>query len=345
MRGMDGPRRSRGAALWLCAGLVVAGLAALALPARAQTAAEVQRAIDLTQGVSDRSTSTLSCGPGGVGLPCVYLAQAQSLQLSARASFATGFLRDALALTERARDRAYSALRVARDVTGGEFVRFSLERTDALLDRVTPPVRESGIDAALRLLDVGYDLERRAKQAALDGRPRLAMSATYQARERALGALRLADGGRGTTPERARAILERTDDLLREGAWLADAGKSAQPYQRALSTQERARARLSTGDAPRAIELSFQSREAMGVAYARADRPVERAAVERGLAAQADALERARRRIGDDPERRKALDRAEDHHRRAQEHFQKGRFAQALMELRASKDDLSRLGL
>lgn len=334
----------RGFGLWFSVCALLA-LVARATPASAQVVADVQRAIEITQGVIDRGAASIACVPGEDRLPCVYLGQAQSLQVSARASYGSGFLRDALALTLRARDRAYSALRVGQDATGGEFVRFSLERTDALLDRVAPAVRASGVDAALRLLDVAFDVQRRARQAALDGRPRLALSGTYQARERALTALRLAEGNRGATPERARAILERTDDLLREGAWLADGGASSAPYARALSMQQRARARLEAGDAGRAFELSQKARDMLAQAFGRADRPVQRAVVERELAANANALEQARLRIGDDADRRHRLERAEEHHRRAQEHLRDGRFAPALTELRASKDDLSRLGL
>lgn len=315
-----------------------------ARPAGAQTVSDVQRAIDVTQGVIDRASAQLSCAPGEPGLACVYLGQAVTLQASARGSYGSGFLRDALALTMRARDRAYSALRVGQDVTGGEFLRFSLERTDALLDRIAPAVRESRVEAALRLLDVAYDAQRRAKQAALDGRPRVAMSATYQARERGMRALRLADGTRGASPERARAILDRTDDLLREAAWLEGAGASASLYQRALGIEARARTRLSAGDARRAVDLSLEAREVLSRGLGKADRPVERAVVERGIATNAATLERARQRIGGDAERRRRLDRAEEHQRRAQDHLREGRLAPALAELRASKDDLSRLG-
>ncbi|MEP7027656.1 MAG: hypothetical protein ABI960_03585 [Candidatus Eisenbacteria bacterium] len=326
---------------------LVAGLVLLvpAAPVSAQVAGDVQRALDVTQGVIDRASTTLDCPPDEDRLPCVYLGQARSLQSSARASFGSGFLRDALALTLRARDRAYSALRVGQDATGGEFLRFSLERTDALLDRVAPIVRESGVDAAMRLLDVAFDAQRRAKQAALDGRPRVALSGTYQARERALTALRLAEGNRGATPDGARAILERTDDLLRDGAWLADAGASAAPYARAIALQERAHARLDAGDSGRAAALSQAARDALTQAFTRADRPLQRAAVERELSANASALERAHARVGDDAERKRHLDRAEEHHRRAQDHLREGRFAPALSELRASKEALSRLGL
>jgi len=289
--GSGGAMRATGEARFGGRGAVRFGLAALAVltlglasgvrPADAQNGADVQRAIEITQGVIDRASTTLDCPPGDPKLPCVYRGRAISLQASARASYGSGFLRDALALTLRARDRANSALRVGQDATGGEFIRFALERTDALLDRVAPVVRESGVDAALGLLDVASDAQRRAQQAALDGRPRLAMNGTYQARHRALMALRLADsappaGDRpAPTPDRARAMLELTDDLLKDDGWLSDAGGSAAPYTRALATQARAHARLDAGDARRAVELSRKSREALALAFARADRPIE----------------------------------------------------------------------
>jgi hypothetical protein len=323
--------------------IVLALLGGPAREAAAQTSGDVQRALEITQGVIDRAGSQLSCPPGEQRLACSYLSQAVTLQASARGSYGSGFYRDALALTLRARDRAYSALRVGADATGGEFVRFSIERTDALLDRVAPPVRASGLENALRLLDVAFDAQRRAKQAAENGRPRVATTATYQARERALRALKLADGARATTPDRASAILARTDDLIRDGAWLEEGGASASHYRRAVALEGRARTRLDAGDARRAIDLSFEARDALTVGFTKADKPVQGAAVERELLANGAALDQVRPRVGDDVERRKRFDRAEDHQRRAQEHFGAGRFAAALAELRASRDELSRL--
>jgi hypothetical protein len=341
MHAMGGSNRRGGRSLRF-------GLAALALlllsnprPALAQVGANALRAIEVTQRVIDRASTTLVCSPGEQRLPCVYLAQAVSLQASARASYGSGFFRDALALTLRARDRADSALRVGQRATGGEFLGFSLERTDALLDRIAPIVRESGVDAALQPLEVAYDAQRRAKQAALDGRPRLALGSAYEARSRALAALRLAEGARAATPDGARALLERTDDLLKDGAWLADAGASAAPYARALTVQARARARLEAGDTRRAAGLSQKARDALAQAFTRADRPIERAAVERALATNQAALDMARLRPLDDAGRRR-LAQAEQHHLLAQDHLREGRFAPALAELRASRDALGR---
>jgi len=335
-------RAGRGARFALYVGLAVAGLAA-APPRRAhaQVATDVQAAIDITQGVIDRASGTLRCPPGDATLACTYYGQAISLQASARASYASGFLRDALALTFRARDRVYSALRVGQDATGGEFVRFSLERTDALLDRVAPPVRESGVDQAHRLLDVAFDLESRARAAGDGGRPRLALTITFQARERALAALRLADGAVLASPERAGALLDRTDDLLRAEAWLADAGASANPYARAIELESRARARLAAGDGRRAVELSLQARDALAKAFGKADRPLGRAAVERELSENATALEMARARADGDSEANDRVQRAEQHHHQAQEHFREGHLALALSELRASREALN----
>jgi hypothetical protein len=330
---------------WAVAGAWFAGaavtLAAFAPPALAQTSTDVQRAIDVTQGVLDRASGTLSCTPSDTRLGCQYLSQAISLQGSARSSYASGFLRDALALTLRARDRAYSALRTGQDQTGGEFVRFSLERTDALLDRVAPPVRESGVNASLRLLDVAFDLERRARQLVENGRPRVALTTTFQARERALRALRLAEGAAGTNPARAYEAVARTDELLRDAAWVEGTAEAAVPYGRAIATQGRAHQRLDAGDARLAFDLTMKAREELSLA--RADRPADRAAVERELLANAQNLELARTRAGTDAAGSAALERAEDHQKRAQDLFQQGRYAAALSEVRASKDALGRL--
>jgi hypothetical protein len=350
-RGATAPLRralraaARGLALAL--GLALAGPLAIAVaprPAHAQTALDAQSAIDITQGVIDRASGTLRCPPGDEGLACTYFSQAVSLQASARASFASGFLRDAVALTIRARDRVYSALRVGQDATGGEFVRFSIERTDALLDRVAPPVRESGIEQAKRLLDVAFDLENRARAASDGGRPRLALTLTFQARDRTLAALRLADSAAMASPERAGSLLDRTDDFLRAEAWLADAGASADPYARSLELETRARARLAAGDGRHAIELSLQSRDALARAFSKADHAIGRAVVERELSDNATALESARAGAPDDPTAKDRIARAEEHHRQAQEHFREGRFALALAELRASREALNHPG-
>jgi tetratricopeptide (TPR) repeat protein len=254
-------------------GLALAALV-LVVPAtsHAQTAADAQRALEVTQAVIERATAATGCAPGETRLACSYLAQSVSLQQSARASYQGGFYRDAIALTLRARDRAYSALRIAQDVTGGEFVRLSIERTDALLERVSAIVRESGSEPARRTLDIASELQRKARGLAEAGRPRAALSATQQARDRAFQALRLADGGVRATPDRARGVLERTDDLLRASAWLGDVEGARPAFEKARSIQDRAWNRYRSGDAGRAMNLSLDARDQLGRALERADR-------------------------------------------------------------------------
>ncbi len=263
-------RRTLAAPLGALALALVAGLAAPG-DAVGQTMADAQRAIEVTQAVIDRASLALDCPPGEAGLACTYLAQAQTLQQSARASFGGGFYRDAIALSLRARDRAYSALRTGQDVTGGEFVRLSIERTDALIERISVAVRESGSEAARRQLDLAADLQRRAKSLAEAGRPRAALSASAQARDRALRALRLADEGAAGAPERARTVLERTDELLVAAAWLADDEKGGPLYQRARGIQERAWGRFRAGAPGRAVPLSLSARDQLARAHERAD--------------------------------------------------------------------------
>lgn len=255
---------------------VAVAMALAAGPGRAtaQTMADAQRALEVTQSVIDRAAGVTNCAPGETRLACSYLAQAFTLQQSARASYGGAFYRDAIALTLRARDRAYSALRTGLDATGGEFVRLSIERTDALLERISLLVRESASEPARRQLDVAAELQRKAKAMAEAGRPRAALSATAQARDAALRALRLADeGGRGG-PDRARLVLERTDQLLQAAAWLADVPEARPVYEQARATQERGWDRLRAGDARRAFSLTQSARDQLGRALDRADRSV-----------------------------------------------------------------------
>ena len=211
--------RSFGRACLVALALLLAGTST---PAAAQTLADAQRVLEVTQSVLDRASATITCPPGDLRLPCTYLQQAVTLQQSARSSFAGGFYRDAIALSLRARDRAYSALRTAQDATGGEFVRVSIERTDALIGRVALVVRASSSERARRQLDLAVEMQDRAKAQLQAGRPRAAMSATTQARDRAFRALRLTDGAIPGASDRARAALERTDDLLRASADVAE---------------------------------------------------------------------------------------------------------------------------
>lgn len=258
--------------LALGAGGAIPGGPLVPVEAQAQTLADAQRAIEVTQSVIDRATVATACAPGETRLACVYLAQSISLQQSARASYGSGFYRDAVALTLRARDRAYSALRTGQDVTGGAFVRLSIERTDALIERIAAIVRESGSEPARRNLDLAAELQRKAKALAEAGRPRAALSATAQARDRAFRALRLADGGAGAVPDRARSVLERTDDLLRASAWLAEVEPARAAFEKARALEERAWGRLRAGQAGKAVELSLSARDQLGRALERADR-------------------------------------------------------------------------
>ena len=265
-------KRRSAVALGLALALVLALAAGRPGVARAQTSADAQRALEITQSVIERATLATGCAGGETRLACSYVAQAVTLQQSARASSAGGFYRDAIALTLRARDRAYSALRTAQDVTGGEFVRLSIERTDALLERISAVVRESGSEPARHSLDRAAELQRKAKSLAEAGRPRAALSATAQARDRAFRALRLADGGVSATPDRARSVLERSDDLLRASAWVADVDAARPVFERARATQERAWGRFRAGEAGKAMELSLSARDQIGRALERADR-------------------------------------------------------------------------
>ncbi len=256
------------------AGALVFVLAAAspATPAGAQTLADAQRAIDVTQSVIDRASTTVSCSPGDLRLPCAYLAQAITLQQSARSSAGSGFYRDAIGLALRARDRAYSALRTGQDATGGEFVRLSIERTDALIGRVALVVRASESERARRQLDLAVELQAKAKSMAQAARPRAALTATSQARDRAFRALRLTDGATPGAPDRARAALERTDDLLRASAGMADVPTAQPAFAWARQLQERGWNRLRAGDAARALDLTLAARDELGRALDRADR-------------------------------------------------------------------------
>ncbi|MDP6461732.1 MAG: hypothetical protein QGH59_08125 [Gemmatimonadota bacterium] len=117
---------------------------------------------------------------------------------------------------------AVSAQRLLRQASGAsdgsgalQRLRREIERTDRLIDRAGEPIRESGVEGAIRMLERGIDLQDRAKDDLASGHPRAALAATRESRDLVNRAARLAGG-----PLDAERVLARIEALE---ARLADA--------------------------------------------------------------------------------------------------------------------------
>jgi hypothetical protein len=331
-------------ALW--PGVVWVALIAVFLaapPAEAQQRDEALREIERTEQILDQARDLASST--GNSLARQYLDQAMKLQNLARSALSVDRLGDAVRLTRQARDRAFTAVRIAQQTGSAEFLRFMIERTDAVLDRIAPIVRGSRAEVSHRMIDAALEQQRRARDAVVTGRPRAALSLTFQARDRAMRALRLAEGAEGQTPDRAIRAVERTEELLTDAGWLLEAGdKSAEAYSHAMRTQSQARNRLEAEQYPAALRLTRRAREQLVRALNEADRPLEQDAV-------VQALERTRRHIeraaetASDERQQEAVEQARNRFRRAEQQLARGDLAACLAEVRAIRGVLERVGL
>jgi len=121
-------------------------------------------------------------------------------------------------------------------------VRRVIDRTDALLERAAGPVKASGRERAIQMLQKAMEMQVQAKTAFGNRQLVLALRLTLAARNIAWRAWELAVGGAG--PDLTRQALAETDELLAE--WpqaITDAGApdAAQLLAQAQGLQQTAR--------------------------------------------------------------------------------------------------------
>ena len=332
----------RGMRFWRALGAVALVLFVVS-PAAAQSRDDILRELENTDRIIEKARDVVSTSDNSLARE--YLEQAVKLQNFARSAFTVDRLADVVRITRQARERAFTAVRIAEQSGSAEFLRFMLERTAALLDRIAPIIRESRVEIAHRLLDAALEQQRRAQEALFSGHPRAALSLTFQARERAMRALRRSESSEESLVDRAGRAVERTDGLLSDSAWLSEAGDNASAtYRSAMQIQTQARDRLDSGQFAAALRLSQRARERLVRALNQADRPLDREAVGDALRKSQERLERVTDRTSGKPEE-EAVARAGMHLRRAADHFERGRLAACLAEIRAVRGVLDRAGL
>ncbi len=234
-------------------------LEARALGARAATLArddgasrmraerELERAVREMGHARDRLT------PGASREADALLDQAAALAERARGAFAEQQYEASLRLAVASQRLVAQAL-VLGGANAARRLDRELERTDLLLERVAPVVRESGDAAAAALLESAAAMQRRAHEAARDGHPREAMVRTREARELANRARTSLGGAEDRAAVEAAvagtdAALARATDVIRA----SDSRAAAVLLERAREHQSRAHAALDAGDLRRAM--------------------------------------------------------------------------------------------
>ena len=107
-------------------------------------------------------------------------------------------------------------VRQALDLGGGDLnperVLRELERTDRLLERASPEIRDRGNERAVHLLEQAIELQTRAHRQLDERRPLVAVRLTREARAQVLHALRMVEGP--AEPAGVEQALAQTDELI-----------------------------------------------------------------------------------------------------------------------------------
>jgi hypothetical protein len=155
----------------------------------------------------------------------------------------------------------------------------------------------------------------------------------------------MAERGHGRLPIRVARVIESTEGLIGDAAWLSEAGGKAQKqYERAVRQHGQARDLMEAGQHEAALQMAQQSRETLIRALNRADRPLAEEQVRKAVEQSHALIERAASREKTEGQQG-ALERARMHQSRAEENLANGRLAASLAEVRAVRGVLERSGI
>lgn len=225
--------------------------------------------------------------------------------------------------------RALALMRRGRQLR--ENLSAELDKTEAIVERLAERLERSPDPWAQALLRQARKLQQKARRAAKEGRPRLALEMTLRSRETAFRALRTIS----STPEREAvlAALGLTDQLLERAA---DMGADHKALARALTLQQKARRALDRGDATRAMRLTRKARDAARKALRREERPLRVEGVKKALEKTDRLLAQVKEQIqGSSDEQASALyTRATRRQAEAWKELEAGRLKRALAQTR-----------
>jgi len=272
------------------------------------------------------------------------LRQAADMNRRAEREMGGGRMAQAANMARRSRAALWHAVKLAREAMSlQERLRLRAERFMDMHQQLSERARDTDNAEALDLLQRAQNQAQRAREAHQQGDLRLAWQMFERAEDLTNRAARLiADG---TDPERLRAEIERTAQLI-ERAREAQHGQPAPPVARRLGEAEealeRARNHLERGEPGRALQMTTLARRLAHLAFDGSAAPPDVAArrqidrFDERMAALGDELGN-----GGEARVRHLLEQARRHRDRAERALQDGDPDPALREIRAAHDLLN----
>ncbi len=247
-------------------------------------------------------------------------------------------------LTLIAREYAKRAAKIAGELSENkEFVFRQLERTREILRRVSEEAGGRDQERFRDLLNNAFERQAQAETSFREQRFRVALRMTQLARELAHKALELTRGEPGAGPERVRAALGRTDEVL--GRVTRDLQGDRPPLlEEAYRLQDRAEHHLEEGRPAPALKLTLTARDLAGRAMREAIEGDGAAAVGQEIEATRDFLAGAEELARDSgSEEAMALVRkGYQHLNRAEDHFAGEDYMAARAELKVARRSAER---
>jgi len=250
--------------------LAVLGLAMVAPSAMAQSAEDVQQALERTDEKISQAEMVLAGTDNAQAQ--IELDAAKGLQAQARGAYDQGVVasgdvqvrlfQQSIALTLRARLRADRVISLIRGLPDPDRVVTQLERTRELLERARDRIEECDIDRARALLRAAFDMQVRAEAAAGDGRYLAALQLTMGARERGHRALRMCNL-EDNLRDAAERALARTDELIsraRDRVAEHDSEQARQALNRAVEVETEAWAQFRADHLEASLRLTQSAR-------------------------------------------------------------------------------------
>lgn len=187
---------------------------------------------------------------------------AETEQSTARDEFNGRRFRFALKFTLAARMHAKEAFELCRGEADPERIRAELERTEALIDRVSEPVKSSGNERANQLLLRAVGLQEQARNTYRNRQMIQALRLTFAGRELAWRAWNMVRNRLG--PETVEQALAQTDALIADWQDRFSSGDNTPAqnlFRQAVSLQERARQHLASREFQPALTLTNRARQ------------------------------------------------------------------------------------
>ena len=314
--------------------LIIIGVSVPALAQGTGSTDRLEEYIENTAQILERASDFVSDAPNPRSIRILeqaFVSHRRSIELAQ-----AGQPRMALAYSQKARQGAQQAARIARELSGNsERLQRRLERYMELRDRVSERVRESGDERALRFLRESEQQARRARDLQKQGDAALALQVLKGAEDLLARAARIAFEGAGAG--RLERELERTRAFLENVAGeVGDDPAANELMTSARMALRRAEDAAAQGQIMRALN-SLQLARRLASRAAATDESLDVDAVERQIERFDERFQRVSERVSDSgsQQAQQALERARVHRDRAGELLGEGKLEQALRQIRA----------